>query len=37
MTQVIGRAWLRYWPFDVFGVLADADLPGTAYAMSRLP
>ena len=27
-TQVIGRAWLRYWPFDVFGVLADADLPG---------
>jgi signal peptidase I len=20
-TQVIGRAWLRYWPFDVFGVL----------------
>ena len=20
--QVIGRAWLRYWPFDTFGVLA---------------
>ena len=21
-SQVIGRAWLRYWPFDTFGVLA---------------
>jgi signal peptidase I len=21
-NQVIGRAWLRYWPFDTFGVLA---------------
>ena len=21
VSQVIGRAWLRYWPFDVFGVL----------------
>jgi signal peptidase I len=21
-NQVIGRAWLRYWPFDAFGVLA---------------
>jgi signal peptidase I len=21
VTHVIGRAWLRYWPFDVFGVL----------------
>jgi signal peptidase I len=22
VNQVIGRAWLRYWPFDSFGVLA---------------
>jgi signal peptidase I len=22
VNQVIGRAWLRYWPFDTFGVLA---------------
>ena len=22
VSQVIGRAWLRYWPFDTFGVLA---------------
>ena len=22
VSQVIGRAWLRYWPFDHFGVLA---------------
>ena len=22
VPQVIGRAWLRYWPFDHFGVLA---------------
>jgi signal peptidase I len=21
ISHVIGRAWLRYWPFDVFGVL----------------
>jgi signal peptidase I len=25
--QVIGRAWLRYWPFDVFGVLPTATHP----------
>ena len=27
ITNVIGRAWLRYWPFDTFGVL-----PTPAYA-----
>ena len=21
IRHVIGRAWLRYWPFDTFGVL----------------
>jgi signal peptidase I len=25
--QVIGRAWLRYWPIDVFGVLATPTYP----------
>ncbi len=28
VEQVIGRAWLRYWPIDVFGILRDPDLPG---------
>jgi len=23
--QIIGRAWLRYWPLDTFGVLARPD------------
>jgi signal peptidase I len=23
VAHVIGRAWLRYWPLDVFGVLPD--------------
>lgn len=25
--HVIGRAWLRYWPFDTFGVLAHPTYP----------
>ncbi len=25
--QVIGRAWLRYWPFDTFGVLQTPTYP----------
>ena len=36
-TQVIGRAWLRYWPFDVFGVLETPTYPELPHAMSRLP
>ena len=28
VSQIIGRAWLRYWPLDVFGILHDTDLPG---------
>jgi signal peptidase I len=28
--HVIGRAWLRYWPFDTFGIL-----PEPSYATSR--
>ena len=27
-THVIGRAWLRYWPLDTFGILPTPDLPG---------
>jgi signal peptidase I len=26
-TDVIGRAWLRYWPFDTFGVLEAPAYP----------
>ncbi len=25
VAQVVGRAWLRYWPFDVFGLLGNGD------------
>ena len=25
ITDVIGRAWLRYWPMDRFGVLTAPD------------
>ena len=27
ITSVIGRAWLRYWPFDTFGVLPTPKHP----------
>jgi signal peptidase I len=27
VTHVIGRAWLRYWPFDTFGVLPMPSHP----------
>ena len=27
ITHVIGRAWLRYWPFDAFGVLPTPKHP----------
>jgi signal peptidase I len=26
-THVIGRAWLRYWPFDTFGILPTPSHP----------
>lgn len=25
ISKVIGRAWLRYWPFDTFGILPRPD------------
>lgn len=27
VDQIIGRAWLRYWPFDTFGVLPTPTYP----------
>ena len=30
--QVIGRAWLRYWPIDVFGILPTPTYPESAPA-----
>jgi signal peptidase I len=27
VEQIIGRAWLRYWPFDTFGVLPAPTYP----------
>ena len=27
ISHVIGRAWLRYWPFDTFGVLPTPNHP----------
>ena len=30
--QIIGRAWLRYWPIDVFGILGTPTYPELAPA-----
>jgi signal peptidase I len=27
ISHVIGRAWLRYWPFDTFGILPTPSHP----------
>jgi signal peptidase I len=27
ITKVIGRAWLRYWPFDTFGIMPKLTHP----------
>ena len=41
IAHVIGRAWLRYWPFDRFGVLPTpsyaAQIPGASPAASVEP
>lgn len=29
-TSIIGRAWLRYWPFSTFGILQTPTYPGVA-------
>ncbi len=30
VSQIIGRAWLRYWPLDVFGILHTPTYPELA-------
>ncbi|MBA2701758.1 MAG: signal peptidase I [Chloroflexi bacterium] len=30
VAQIIGRAWLRYWPLDTVGVLPTPTYPGVA-------
>ncbi|HEX7472117.1 MAG TPA: signal peptidase I [Candidatus Limnocylindrales bacterium] len=30
VSAVIGRAWLRYWPFDTFGILSTPSHPELA-------
>jgi len=32
LSTVIGRAWLRYWPLDQFGILPSWQSPATATA-----
>jgi signal peptidase I len=32
LTHVVGRAWLRYWPFDTFGILPTPSHPELAHA-----
>jgi hypothetical protein len=34
LDRVIGRAWLRYWPIDTFGILQTPSYPSTAAAPS---
>jgi signal peptidase I len=35
VAQVIGRAWLRYWPLDTFGILPTPTYPDLAQAIGR--
>jgi signal peptidase I len=37
VSHVIGRAWLRYWPFDTFGVLPTPTHPELEPAFSPSP
>jgi signal peptidase I len=32
IDQVVGRAWLRYWPIDTFGILQTPTYPSLAPA-----
>jgi signal peptidase I len=36
-SHVVGRAWLRYWPFDTFGVLQTPSYPELDAAASPSP
>ncbi|MEK6721541.1 MAG: signal peptidase I [Chloroflexota bacterium] len=33
VDSVVGRAWLRYWPFGVFGILDSPTYPGLQIAV----
>ena len=37
VSSIIGRAWLRYWPINVFGVLATPRFPGITSPPSPSP
>jgi signal peptidase I len=37
VSHVIGRAWLRYWPFDSFGILPTSTHPELTPAASQSP
>ncbi len=37
ISQVIGRAWLRYWPFDTFGILPTPSHPELTPELSPSP
>ena len=36
-STVIGRAWLRYWPFDQFGILPSSKSPAASTEMPATP
>jgi signal peptidase I len=35
-VDVIGRAWLRYWPFEKFGTIETPQYPGVAQASGAI-
>ena len=37
ISHVIGRAWLRYWPFDTFGILPTPSYPDLSPAPGATP
>ena len=37
VSSVAGRAWLRYWPFDVFTVLEHPTYPSSSPSPSQSP
>ena len=37
ISRVIGRAWLRYWPIDTFGILQTPTYPKIASASTAAP
>jgi hypothetical protein len=37
VSHVVGRAWLRYWPFDSFTILPVPNYPELSPATSQRP